>query len=317
MSGWKSQFYFSLILIALIIIMGFTLDYKSIVIKLDGQEIHSVTRKGTVGELLEYKGVDLNSHDYVSESLHAPTTSGMTIEIVRSFPVNIKVDTRNIELYTTPKTVANILADASIQIGELDEISPKLGTEITEMTNIKITRIVQKIETVKEILDYETEYEEDPNLDNGVTKVVKEGKKGEKQLTYTVTLVDGQETERMVTEERLLYEPINRLIAKGVRDRVSIGSISRSYNTSITMVATAYTHTGSPTYTGVMPKRGTVAVDPSIIPLGREVFVEGYGLAIAQDIGGSIKGNRIDVFVDTEEEAYKWGRKTVKVYLLD
>ncbi len=85
----------------------------------------------------------------------------------------------------------------------------------------------------------------------------------------------------------------------------------------MTMVATAYTHTGNPTYTGVMPKRGTVAVDPSVIPLGREVFVEGYGLAIAQDIGSSIKGNRIDVFVDTTEEARKWGRKTVRVYLLD
>ncbi|KUO52864.1 MAG: hypothetical protein APF76_14655 [Desulfitibacter sp. BRH_c19] len=317
LKGWKGKIYLSLALIALVIILGLTMDYKNIVLKVDGQEISSITTKRSVGEFLEHKRIDLGTHDYISEDLDTPITSGMTVEIVRAFPVNVKVDSTNITIHTTPKTVAKILADASIQIGEFDEVSPQPDTKITATESIKITRIIQKTETVNEILEYETEYQEDPSLDNGVTKVVKEGKKGEMELIYKVTLVDGEETERILTEERLLAEPINRLVAKGSRDRVNVGSVSRSYNTSITMVATAYTHTGSPTSTGVMPKRGTIAVDPSIIPLGREVFVEGYGLAIAQDIGGSIKGNRIDVFVDTNEEARKWGIKTVKVYLLD
>lgn len=59
-----------------------------------------------------------------------------------------------------------------------------------------------------------------------------------------------------------------------------------------------------------------IAVDPKIIPLGTKVWVEGYGIAIAGDTGGSIKGNKIDIFVKTKTIAYNWGRKTVEIKIL-
>ena len=59
-----------------------------------------------------------------------------------------------------------------------------------------------------------------------------------------------------------------------------------------------------------------IAVDPSVIPLGSQVYVEGYGYAIAADTGGAIKGNRIDVYKDTHALALQWGSRTVNVYLL-
>ena len=60
-----------------------------------------------------------------------------------------------------------------------------------------------------------------------------------------------------------------------------------------------------------------IAVDPSVIKLGTKVYVEGYGYAIAGDTGGAIKGNKIDVFFPTKEEAYKWGRKKVTIKILN
>ena len=60
-----------------------------------------------------------------------------------------------------------------------------------------------------------------------------------------------------------------------------------------------------------------IAVDPSVIPLGSRVHVEGYGEAIAGDTGGAIKGNKIDVHVPTKSEAHSWGRRNVKVTILD
>ncbi|MBS3969890.1 MAG: G5 domain-containing protein [Clostridia bacterium] len=317
MGGLKGKIFFSLALIALVVILGFTMDYKSITIKVDGEDIHFVTAKRTVGEVLEYKGIVLQPDDYVSESLHTPITPGMTIEIIRSFPIIIEVDSRTIIEYATANTVAAILMQAGIEIGELDRVMPQLDTEIVQPERIKVTRVLEQTEVVKEIIPRETEYKEDSSLDKGTTRVVKEGRDGERELVYQVTMIDGQETERVLLEEKILSQPVNRVVAKGVKDRVTIGSVSRSYRTAMTMVATAYTHTGNPTFTGVMPKRGTIAVDPSIIPLGRKVFVEGYGLAVAQDIGSAIKGKRIDVFMDTLEEARKWGRRTVKVYILD
>jgi len=65
------------------------------------------------------------------------------------------------------------------------------------------------------------------------------------------------------------------------------------------------------------PDMKVIAVDPNVIKLGTKVHVEGYGYAIAGDTGGSIKGNKIDVFFSTKAEAYKWGRKDVKIKILE
>ena len=65
------------------------------------------------------------------------------------------------------------------------------------------------------------------------------------------------------------------------------------------------------------PDLKVIAVDPSVIKLGTKVYVEGYGYAIAGDTGSAIKGNKIDVFFPTKEAAYKWGRKKVKIKILN
>ncbi|RBW68677.1 3D domain-containing protein [Bacillus taeanensis] len=93
----------------------------------------------------------------------------------------------------------------------------------------------------------------------------------------------------------------------------------------VSVTATAYTAycTGCSgvTATGVdlrsNPNQKVIAVDPNVIPLGSEVYVEGYGHAIAADTGGAIKGNRIDVFIPTKDQAFDWGVKEVKVQILN
>lgn len=94
---------------------------------------------------------------------------------------------------------------------------------------------------------------------------------------------------------------------------------------TLTMTATAYTAycegcsgiTKNGTDIRANPHLKVIAVDPTVIPLGTRVWVEGYGEAIAADIGGAIKGNIIDVFIPSHEEALQWGRKTVKVRILE
>ena len=57
-------------------------------------------------------------------------------------------------------------------------------------------------------------------------------------------------------------------------------------------------------------------MDPRIIPLGTKMFIEGYGYAVADDVGGAIKGSRIDLAFNSRAEALQFGRQTVKVYIL-
>jgi 3D (Asp-Asp-Asp) domain-containing protein len=68
---------------------------------------------------------------------------------------------------------------------------------------------------------------------------------------------------------------------------------------------TGYTATGSLTATGTVPHWGTVAVDPTVIPLGSTVYIQGLGVFHAEDTGGAVVGQHIDVFVDSVAEAYQ------------
>lgn len=94
---------------------------------------------------------------------------------------------------------------------------------------------------------------------------------------------------------------------------------------TVAVSATAYTAkcdgcsgvTASGVDLNANPNAKVIAVDPSVIPLGSEVYVEGYGYATAADTGGAIQGNKIDLHVPTKDEAYSWGVRTVKVTILD
>ncbi len=113
--------------------------------------------------------------------------------------------------------------------------------------------------------------------------------------------------------------------AKKVTQKTPSRSNQAKATKEFTVSATAYTAscTGCSgiTKTGINLKRNpglkVIAVDPSVIKLGTKVHVEGYGYAVAGDIGGAIKGNKIDVFIPTKAAAYKWGRKNVKITILD
>ncbi|MFE4429523.1 LysM peptidoglycan-binding domain-containing protein [Peribacillus butanolivorans] len=93
----------------------------------------------------------------------------------------------------------------------------------------------------------------------------------------------------------------------------------------ITVRATAYTADcqgcSGTTATGIdlkaNPDAKVVAVDPSVIPLGSKVYVEGYGYATAEDTGSAIKGNRVDIFIPNEQDALNWGVKNVKIQILN
>ena len=114
--------------------------------------------------------------------------------------------------------------------------------------------------------------------------------------------------------------PLTGVVDEGVWNRLSRApSLTGDYKQMMSMQATAYApNVGgtSFTYSGNYVGKGHAAVDPAVIPIGSILFVEGYGYCIADDIGRSVKGNIIDVGVDTIEQAYNWGSKQVKVYLV-
>jgi 3D (Asp-Asp-Asp) domain-containing protein/peptidoglycan hydrolase CwlO-like protein len=89
------------------------------------------------------------------------------------------------------------------------------------------------------------------------------------------------------------------------------------------VVATAYYAGGGglngdgTTATGLRARKGIIAVDPRLIPLGTKLYIEGYGQALAADTGGRIKGDRVDLCFDSLDECYRYGRRKIYVYLVE
>lgn len=92
---------------------------------------------------------------------------------------------------------------------------------------------------------------------------------------------------------------------------------------TITMRSTAYTSDPSEnggystTAMGTAIRYGVAAVDPNVIPLGTRLYIEGYGYARAEDTGGAIKGNKIDLVFGSKSQSNNWGRRTVRVTILN
>ena len=116
------------------------------------------------------------------------------------------------------------------------------------------------------------------------------------------------------TVEEVVEEPVRESIVE-----TSYGAIN--YSDVMSMEATAYLPTDGSgagiTATGIRATYGVVAVDPRVIPLGTKVYIPGYGVALAADTGGAIKGYKIDLCMESYGECMRFGRRNVTVYVLE
>lgn len=180
-------------------------------------------------------------------------------------------------------------------------------------------RIVSKVETKP--IPYKIRYEISRTVGVGRVAQSTSGKDGKLTRTYSLIFRGNRLVEKkLVSSER--EPPVDKLMLMGRGGfATSRGSFTRGR--VMTVSATAYDPTAGRgraatmrTATGRRAGYGLIAVDPRVIPLGTFVFVEGYGLALAADTGGAIKGRKIDLGVPTVSAAMRWGRRKVRIHLL-
>lgn len=241
----------------------------------------------------------------------------------------IQVDGREITVLTLRGSVADALAKAKVTLRRADIVEPALNERLQNGQKITVVRVEFKEITTETPLDYQVVKKLDRKLPPGEQRVVQQGQQGLQRQYIQATFMDGREVAREILRKEVVREPQPKIIAYGPEHTVSrgqarpAGAVLSNHMPTIAggkvmqVVSTAYTHTGHRTATGIYPYKGIAAVDPQVIPLGTKFYVENYGLAIAADTGGSIKGNRIDVFFDTYSEAINWGRRTVNIYIVE
>lgn len=167
-------------------------------------------------------------------------------------------------------------------------------------------------------------------------KVVQKGSDGMKKSVYSECFVDGKLTERILEEEIVYLDPVDEIIEVGTKEKeLATSRGGFRFSNDMDMIATAYDlsfestgkNPGDPYYgitaSGTKAQPGTVAVDPSVIPLGTKLYIAStdgspdYGFATALDTGSAIKGYKIDLFMESNTDALNYGIRQVKVYILD
>lgn len=309
-----------ILLTALLFISSFAVYFlfeKNIEIIIDGKSRYVLTRDCSVERVLAAEGITIGANDKVLPAFGGRVLDGGTIQITRAVEMTIRADGEEIRISHIPATTREILAAADVSLGEKDLVNMELEAIVTGEEPIVVSRVTTRVASFTQPIDYQVERIPDETLEKGISKVITPGRDGREQLTVEVSYADGKEIQRVELASSVLEEPVNQVIAMGTLTQASRGGRAFEFNEAMVVEATAYTYTGNRTATGTNPKVGTIAVDPRVIPLGSRVYVEGYGFATAEDTGGAIKGNIIDVFLETEHACRSWGRKQVKIYMLD
>jgi len=303
---------------------------KSIVVK---------TMANDVQQVLNQLKVTVDSYDYTNMPLTALLASaGMNhMEIRRAVPMELIVDGQTKKVMTWKNEVKHVFEDEGIILGQLDKMAgATLDTKVSSGLQVQVIRV--RAENIKESEPIPYDVLEEPNktLNEGETLVAQAGIDGQLDKNYRIVYEDGKPVSRTFLFESVSSEPVNRIVEFGtVKNFTNTRGDLVRYSKILDVKATAYTASladtgkapGHPAFgitrTGIRAREGVIAVDPRLIPLGTKVYVEvpgaaaDYGFAIAADIGSAIKGKLIDLYFDTTSQALRWGRRSVRIYILN
>jgi|GEM_PF-3074369 len=236
--------------------------------------------------------------------------------------VLVNVDGNVIGLSTSAETVGNLVDILQIELDPLDRTNPSPGTKITDGMAIVVTRVECRETMREEAIPASTVVLADPDRPAGFTKILRHGEDGRVQRKWRIWKKDGEETSRAVVSEEILTEMSSNVVLRGTDGLPDRGG---DWRRPLVMEATAYEPgprscgkwANGYTATGVKAEKGVVAVDDGVIPMGTRLYIPGYGFALAADRGSAIKGMRIDLCYPTYEEAIQFGRRDIRVYILD
>lgn len=330
-----------IVIVAVFVILAavvtvYAASFQQVQISYDGNTITVHTMKATVGEVLNEQRIAVGEFDRVIPAQETQVGDVEQISVKRAVPVSVVEAGEARQYLTAADTVMEFLDDAGVVLNQDDMLSARLEDGIVPNMELIVTRVEKQMREENVSIPYETEQRANAQLDKGVTNVIQEGQEGVKVQKYEVMYCDGVEQGSTLVEETVVTEPVTKIVEYGTKDYVltSRGDNFR-YSKVLTCTATAYDlsyestgkYPGQPghgiTATGTYCKRGTVAVDPRVIPLGSRLYIEAdngswvYGYAVAEDTGGAIKGNKVDLFFPTASEVRNFGRRTAKVYILE
>lgn len=308
--GWLTGIAAAFAILLAFMVVYTTMTPRQVHATINDQEFTFTTKEYTIEGFLRDEKIEFCEEDYISVPLTAYIHDGIKITIDHATDFTVTADGKTKKYKTLDNTVEDALDDVGIKLGELDIVTPALDAFLTENMKIVVQRVKVKQEVVEETIPFATVNRDDTSMREGTTKVVTEGQEGKDKVTYEVTYIDGVETSRVEVARESIVAVVDKVIAHGTM----IDYNGKTYSRKLVVKAYAYTG-GGRTAMGTRARVGEIAVDPRVIPLGTNVYIEGVGARRAEDTGGNIKGNTIDIYMNTESECRRWGVRYVTIYI--
>lgn len=307
----------------------------------DGDRVVTYTTFATdPAEVLGQAGLELREYDtYTTEAVEGAEA----ITICRAQSVTIEYHGETTQTTTFGETAGELLSRMNLDVSGEDVVSHGMDDITYDGMVLRVDRVVTTRETYTTTVPHQVSYCNDASVPAGMEEVLIEGVDGELLRTADVTYVNGVESERKVLMETMTQATVTEVIGIGTGEEAEAvdpdampvicdgyiilptGEVL-TYTDTATIRATAYTHTDAGcdfiTATGTTVHRGTVAVDPRYIPYGTRMFIVSndgayvYGISVAEDCGGDIKGDRMDLYFPTFDECMQFGRRVCTIYFL-
>ena len=299
---------------------------------MDGDKtIKTVSNYYTVSDILEENNIDITTKDIVSPDLSSIVADEQVIVIDRVNSVSVTNGAKKSNY--SSNMISDFFDYGDFSFSALANEEKTAFSKFEDNANYDITKVVKTTVSVDEPIPYKTVAVESASVIEGTTQITNDGIDGVLTKKYDVYLCDGVEISRTEVSSEVTKDPVDKVITVGTKP--DPGKPPKKYKRVITCTATAYDlsfqscgkRPGDRGYgitaSGTHAKYGTVAVDPRVIPLGTKMYIETtdgkikYGYCTAEDTGGAIKGNKVDLFYPSYNDCMQFGRRSVKVYILE
>lgn len=311
--------------ILLFSLFGFV-DVK--IITPEGTKAFRILRGSTVAEALVDSKIALQHDDALSHELTQKLFSPTEITLYRARDVIVGEKGKTKTIKTALQKEEDILRQAGIQWDESKKIFISTGFDIPVYYQLSEN---ETITLSKKSLGYKTIKTEDPELEVGKTKTIKEGKKGTANVLTLNTKTKQGKTEKKVIATQTVSAPIPKEVLVGTKAlTVKAGGKSYTAYKKVIIEATAYCscsiccgpYDGTRTADGSPTKMYHTVAAPATYDFGTMLYIPYFddspnaGIFEVEDRGGAIQGNRIDIYFSTHEKALAFGRRTLEMYVL-
>lgn len=283
--------------------------YFSFEVHQDGMSSSYFSSAPTVGRALADAGVRIGERDIVFPDAESAMKPGLHIYVQHATSVTLALAGTEIGIHTYASTVGELLAERQIVPEQMDEVDPGMDEGLIDGMRVTVTTLREGTEFAETTIPYRTVYRYDSGMYEGEQALIQGGENGNLRREYFVTRLNGEKVLSEIVSATLTL-PIEQVIAVGTyvpppapTPPVSAATsdpggeiecaqtlrVWATWYTAATSGGSGITKTGTPVYKGI------IATDPSVIPLGTEMYVPGYGFGTAADTGGGIIGNMIDL----------------------